>query len=145
LRVSASTPVETTLYVRIPAWATPAPVLSVNGTRVTAGLEPGTFAAIRRTWKEGDRIELELPMPLRLERVDVQHANQQALLRGPLVLLAVAPAQPSFESAALLRAKPAANGSGDCTVTSIDGKEVTMRPFMRIKDESYSAYVQVTG
>ena len=66
----------------------------MNGTRVTAGVEPGAFAAIRRTWKEGDRIELELPMPLRLEPVDVQHPNQQALLRGPLVLLAVADAQP---------------------------------------------------
>jgi uncharacterized protein len=143
MRMSASTPVETTLYVRIPAWATPAPVLSVNGTRVTAGVEPGTFAAIRRTWKEGDRIELELPMPLRVERVDVQHSNQQALLRGPLVLFAVAPAQPSFETAELLRAKPAGNGSGDCTVTSIDGKEVVMRPFMTIKDESYSTYVHV--
>ncbi len=114
ITVSASSPVETTLYVRIPAWATPAPVLSVNGTRVTAGVEPGAFAAIRRTWKEGDRIELELPMPLRLEAVDVQHPHQQALLRGPLVLFAVAPEQPSFEKAELLRAKAAGNGSGDC-------------------------------
>ena len=145
MRMSASTPVETTLYVRIPAWATSAPVLSVNGTRVTAGVEPGTFAAIRRTWKEGDRIELELPMPLRLERVDVQHSNQQALLRGPLVLFAVAPGQPSFEKAELLRAKPAGNGSGDCTVTAIDGTEVVMRPFMTITDESYSTYAQVKG
>jgi DUF1680 family protein len=145
MRMSASTPVETTLYVRIPAWATSAPVLSVNGTRVTAGVEPGTFAAIRRTWKEGDRIELELPMPLRLERVDVQHSNQQALLRGPLVLFAVAPGQPSFEKAELLRAKPAGSGSGDCTVTAIDGTEVVMRPFMTITDESYSTYAQVKG
>jgi DUF1680 family protein len=142
VKVSASTPVEMTLYVRIPAWATPGPVLSVNGTRVTAGVEPGTFAAIRRTWKEGDRIELDLPMPLRLEPVDVQHSNQQALLRGPLVLFAVAAAQPSFEKAELLRAKPAGNGSGDCMVTAVEG-DVVMRPFMRIKEESYSTYVQV--
>jgi uncharacterized protein len=140
---SASAAVETTVHVRIPAWATPAPVLSVNGTRVTAGVEPGTFAAIRRTWKEGDRIELELPMRLRLGPVDVQHSTQQALLRGPLVLFAVAPAQPVFEKAVLLQAKPAGNGSGDCTAASADGKDVVMRPFMTIKDESYSAYVQV--
>jgi hypothetical protein len=144
MKVSASAPVETTVYVRIPAWATPAPVLSVNGTRVTAGVEPGSFAPIRRTWKEGDRIELELPMPLRLEPVDVQHSSQQALLRGPLVLFAVAPSQPTFEKAALLRATPA-SGSGECTATSSDGKPVIMRPFMTIKDESYSTYVQVKG
>jgi hypothetical protein len=128
--------------VRIPGWAIPAPTLSVNGTRVTDGAEPGAFAAIRRTWKDGDRIELELPMPLRLEPVDVQHATQQALLRGPLVLFAVADAQPQFEKAALLRAKPV-GASGDCTATAADGKNVVMRPFMTIKEESYSTYVQV--
>ncbi|HEY7055900.1 MAG TPA: beta-L-arabinofuranosidase domain-containing protein, partial [Vicinamibacterales bacterium] len=142
IKVSASSPVETTLYVRIPGWAIPAPTLSVNGTRVTDGAEPGAFAAIRRTWKDGDRIELELPMPLRLEPVDVQHATQQALLRGPLVLFAVADAQPQFEKAALLRAKPV-GASGDCTATAADGKNVVMRPFMTIKEESYSTYVQV--
>ena len=142
MKVAASAPVETTVYVRIPAWATPAPVLSVNGTRVTTRVEPGTFAPIRRTWKDGDRIELELPLPLRLEPVDVQHADQQALLRGPLVLFAIAPSQPSFEKSALLRAKPAGK-SGDCTATAVDGRDVVMRPFMTIKDESYNTYVQV--
>jgi DUF1680 family protein len=142
IKVSASSPVETTLFVRIPAWATPAPVLSVNGARVTSGVEPGTFTAIRRTWKDGDRIEMEMPMPLRLERVDLQHPNQQALLRGPLVLFAVADAQPEFEAGALLRAK-ATGASGDCTATAADGKEIVMRPFMTIKEESYSTYLQV--
>jgi uncharacterized protein len=143
IMMSASVPVETTVYVRIPAWATRAPVLSINGARVTAGAEPGTFAAIRRTWTDGDRIELELPMPLRLEPVDVQHSNQQALVRGPLVLFAVADTQPSFERTELLRARPAGDNSGDCTVTSAEGKDVVMRPFMTIKEESYSTYLQV--
>jgi DUF1680 family protein len=144
IKVSASSPVETALYVRIPAWTIPPPILSVNGTRVTSGVEPGRFAAIRRTWKDGDRIELDMPLPLRLERVDVQHANQQALLRGPLVLFAVADAQPQFESGALLRAKPA-GASGDCMATSADGKDIVMRPFMNIKEERYSTYVEVQG
>ena len=113
IKVSASSPVETTLYVRIPAWATPAPVLSVNGTRVTQASSPARSRRSAGSWKDGDRIELELPMPIRLEPVDVQHPNQQALLRGPLVLFAVADAQPSFEKAELLRAKAAGNASGD--------------------------------
>jgi hypothetical protein len=142
IKFSASSPMETTVYLRIPAWATPPPILSVNGARVTSGVEPGTFAAIRRTWKDGDRIELELPMSLRLEPVDVQHATQQALLRGPLVLFAVADAQPQFEKAALLRAKPA-GASGDCAATAVDGREIVMRPFMAITEERYSTYLQV--
>ena len=72
-----------------PAWARPNPVLSVNGKRVSDAVDPGTFASIRRTWKDGDRVELELPMPLRLEPVDANHQNMVALMQGPLVLFAV--------------------------------------------------------
>jgi DUF1680 family protein len=65
MQVSGSRPSDYTLYVRIPAWADSNPVLSVNGTRLS-DVRAGTFAAIRRTWNEGDRVELELPMPLRI-------------------------------------------------------------------------------
>jgi hypothetical protein len=58
------------------------------------------------------------------------------------VLFAVADAQPQFEKAALLRAKPA-GASGDCAATAVDGKEIVMRPFMAIKEERYSTYLQV--
>ena len=142
IQVSASQPTEYTLYVRIPAWATPDPVLTVNGKRVTEKAEPGTFAAIKRTWKDGDQVGLELPTPLRLEAVDAEHPTQVALLRGPLVLFAIGDAQPSFEKAELLRAT-APNAQGDSTATSADGKAITMRPFMNIDQESYSTYVQV--
>ena len=64
IQVSGSQAKDYTIYVRIPGWATPNPVLSVNGKRVSDAVQPGTFASIRRTWKDGDRVELELPMPL---------------------------------------------------------------------------------
>ena len=82
-------------------------------------------------------------MPLRLERVDVQHPDQMALLHGPLVLFGVADSQPSFEKAELLRAKPTNNATGDFVAASTNGKPVSMRPYMDIKEESYSTYVQV--
>ena len=117
-------------------------MLSVNGKRIS-DVQAGTFAAVKRTWKDGDQIELELPTPLRLERVDVQHPTQMALLRGPLVLFAVADSQPSFDKAELLRAVEAKNAAGDSLATSSDGKQVSMRPFMSIGEENYSTYVQV--
>lgn len=141
IRVSASVPKEYTIHVRIPEWATPNPVLMVNGKRVSAEAQPGTFASIRNIWKEGDRVELELPMPLRLEQVDANHPNIVALMQGPLVLMAVAESQPTFDRDALLQAKPVNNASGDWTANSTDGSRVTMRPFMSIDKESYSAYV----
>lgn len=141
IEVSGSQSKKYTLYVRIPGWATPDPVLSVNGARVSDPVQPGTFAAIRRTWKEGDRVELELPMPLRLETIDANHPKLVALMQGPLVLFAVADSQPSFDRNTLLQAKPTNNASGDWLADSADGSRVTMRPFMNIDKESYSTYV----
>jgi DUF1680 family protein len=142
MQVSGSRPSDYTLYVRIPAWADSSPVLSVNGTRLS-DVRAGTFAAIRRTWNDGDRVELELPMPLRVEAVDVQHADQVALMRGPLVLFAVAESQPAFGKAALLRAEFMKNAAGDSIATSVEGRQISMRPYMSVKDESYSTYVQL--
>jgi DUF1680 family protein len=141
IQVSASQPKDYTIYVRIPEWAKPDPVLSVNGKRVTDSVQPGTFAAIRQTWKDGDRIELELPMPLRLEPVDANHPNLVALLQGPLVLFAISDAQPTFDRNGLLQAKATNNKSGDWSANSADGSPITMRPFMSIDKESYSTYV----
>jgi len=143
MRVSASEPHEQTIYVRIPAWAKPDPVVMVNGRRVTSSMEPGSFAALHNLWKEGDRIEIELPMPLRLEVVDANHPNLVALIRGPLVLMAIADSQPTFDPQALLRAKSIDNERGDWVASSVSGSDVTMRPFMKIDKESYSAYVQL--
>jgi DUF1680 family protein len=143
LQVSGSRPKDYTLYVRIPAWATPDAILLVNGKRVSGPMEPGAFAALRRTWKDGDRVEIELPMPLRLEPVDLNHPNLVALMHGPLVLFAVADSQPSFDRNALLQAKPANNAAGDWLANSVDGSRVTMRPFMNIDKESYSTYVSL--
>jgi DUF1680 family protein len=141
IQVSGSQPKAYALYVRIPAWAGPNPLLSVNGKRVSQPPQPGTFAAIQRTWKDGDRVEIELPMPLRLEVVDANHPNLVALLHGPLVLFAVADSQPSFDRKALLEAHPTSTSSSDWLATSVDGNPVTMRAFMNIDRESYSAYV----
>jgi len=141
IQVSASPAKEFAIYVRIPGWAGPEPVLSVNGSRISDSVRPGTFAGIRRSWKDGDRIELELPMPLRLETVDANHPNLVALMHGPLVLFAIADAQPSFDRNALLQANPTNRANGEWQATAANGSIVTMRPFMNIDKESYSAYV----
>jgi uncharacterized protein len=60
----------------------------VNGE--TAGIEgrPGTYAALRREWREGDEVTLDLPMPVRRLRAHphvLADTGRVALARGPLV------------------------------------------------------------
>jgi len=144
MRLSVSRPAEFATYIRIPAWASGA-ALAVNGRRVSAASHAGDFTAIRRAWKDGDRIELELPMPLRLEAVDQQHEQLVALVRGPVVLFALADSQPTFLRTELLRARSANNPDGDWLAKATNGTTVIMRPFMNIQDENYSTYVLSTG
>jgi len=61
LRVQPDREAEFAVQVRIPDWAQGA-TLAVNGAVAEMTIEPGTFAQIRRLWRDGDEIALELPM-----------------------------------------------------------------------------------
>jgi hypothetical protein len=78
-------PVTLTLRVRHPAWASGPLVLAVNGEPAPADSRPGSYAAIRRTWRSGDRVEVRLPMGLRAEALPAA-PDRVALLYGPIVL-----------------------------------------------------------
>ena len=80
LTVNPASPVSFPLQLRIPAWAAGAAIL-VNG-QATLAPSPGSFARIDRTWKQGDRVELALPMTPRVSR---WFNNSIAIERGPLV------------------------------------------------------------
>jgi hypothetical protein len=86
--VTSARPATLTMNFRIPAWAQGASV-SVNGTRQKALAVPGQFAAVRREWKTGDRVDLDLPLRMRLESIDDRHTDTVAHMRGALVLMAV--------------------------------------------------------
>jgi uncharacterized protein len=86
--VTASRPTEFAVNLRIPLWATGA-AIAVNGKRLTRPIIPGQFAEIRREWKSGDRVDLDLPLKNRLEPFSHRHPDTAAVLCGPLVLFAV--------------------------------------------------------
>src|SRR5882757_4811320 len=73
LQLTMSRPERFTIALRIPAWAGRQTAIAINGRRVDVPLAPGTWAEIDCTWKDGDRIELALDMPLRLAPLDDRH------------------------------------------------------------------------
>jgi len=138
--IAVSKTAEFAIHLRIPAWAEGASI-SVNGKIVTPSAVPGEFAAIRRQWKNGDRIELGLPMRLRLEAIDAQHPRTVALLCGPLVLFAITDDPPVVTARELLAAKKSGKQSWQ---VSLAGGPMTMLPFTAIEDQQYSTYLIVT-
>ncbi|MCX8157373.1 MAG: glycoside hydrolase family 127 protein [Verrucomicrobiae bacterium] len=83
-------PAEFTLYLRHPAWvADGALAVRVNGQPVSVASRPSSYAALRRQWRDGDRVEVELPMRTTVERLP-DGSDWVALLHGPIVLAAPA-------------------------------------------------------
>ncbi len=107
-----------------------------------SGPEPGEFAKVERTWKNGDRIEVEFDMPTVLEAVDPQHPNLMAAVHGPLALFAVGEIPAPVRRQELLAVRQIASGSTDWQVKTESGA-VTMRPFSAIHDEHYRLYLNV--
>src|SRR6185437_12699921 len=93
------------LRLRIPAWAGPKTALSLNGKHIEIDLAPGRFASVRRTWRNGDRIALELDIPLHVEAVDPRQPNFLALKYGSLALFALTPPDAAVTRAQLLSAR----------------------------------------
>jgi DUF1680 family protein len=137
--VKTSKRADFTLSFRIPAWADGASI-SLNGRREKALRAPGNFAAIRRQWKTGDRIELDLPMTTRIEPVDPQHPQTAALLFGPLVLFAIADNPPALARADLLAAKRIDRRTWQVQAS---GSAMAMVPFTDIGEEQYSTYLHI--
>lgn len=142
--VKSSSPTELALHFRIPAWAEGAS-LFVNGIRQKDLAVPGTFAAVRRKWKTGDRVELELPMKLRLETFDSVHTDTVALMRGPIVLMAVKQRQdsplPRLAREQLLSAQQLSGRQWQ--VISEQGP-LNLLPFTSLGDLPYTTYLKVS-
>ena len=100
---------EFTLWLRIPSWCNkqfvPGELYSyadntaqqatalINGEKVNSDILDG-YMPIKRKWKTGDQVELNLPMPVRYsvadERVEAD-INRICITRGPLVYCAEQP------------------------------------------------------
>lgn len=83
-------PATFTLSLRVPSWCEDAK-LSLNGQSVDAGEKPGGYVHIEREWRDGDRLELDLPMQVRALRAHPAvkaDLGRVALARGPLIYCA---------------------------------------------------------
>src|SRR5580704_1860025 len=137
IAVKTSRSAEFAVNLRIPQWAEGASI-AVNGKRKVASA--GGFASLKRKWKNGDRIQLELPLRTRLEAIDAQHPETVALLAGPLVLFAVTDAEPALTRTQLLAAKKTGAQSWEVTTAS---QPMKMLPFTAIGEQQYSTYLRV--
>ena len=142
IAISTDKPASFPINLRIPAWAGPKTVIAINGKRTESRSTPGQFAQVNRTWKNGDRIEIEFDVPTVLEAVDSQHPDLMAAVHGPLALFAVGPIPATVGRQELLAATQVASGSTDWQAKTAAGNLI-LRPFTAISDEHYRLYLKV--
>ncbi len=89
LVVATDTPRAFRVFVRHPSWVAAGKFsVRINGQRVdNLHNKPGSYVALERTWRDGDTIEVELPMHTTLERLP-DGSDYAAILHGPIVLAA---------------------------------------------------------
>jgi DUF1680 family protein len=145
LRLEIPSPSEFTVFVRVPGWLKSPAVITVNDKPAAVAAAPGTFAAIRRRWQHNDTIQVTLPFTFRPEAIDEQHRDTVALMRGPLMLVALDPK---------LEIPRSAMGSPDGLKPSSFAKQsfelqqgqrqVRFVPFYTVGEETYTTYFTAT-
>ena len=165
VRTADRKPVRFALRLRRPYWC--------PGMRTSIKGEPGKdgYVAIDREWRDGDSLELELPMSLRLEALPHSDGKFAAFMYGPMVLVGVNPAKAGEKDLAKERwdnhlaspggteenAKTIVSDGGDATARVVREKgalrwrtngllkpdDLTLMPFHQVYEEHYTVYFPV--
>jgi uncharacterized protein len=130
--------------LRIPAWAGPGTAVTVNDKAWPEPVHPGTFLELRREWRNGDRIALQLERSLRLESVDEQHPDLVAVMAGPLALFALGERFLPFTRRDLLAIRQLAPASTDWRARTADGTQA-FKPYYALGFETTRLYQPVSA
>lgn len=122
---SLNKPLKKEFRLRIPDWCKKYTV-SVNGDTVANTQTEKGYLVINRKWKSGDKIKLELDMPIEVVQADPrvkENIGKRAIQRGPLVYCVEETDNPSFDESTLsstTKFKEVFNPSELNGVTTID-------------------------
>jgi DUF1680 family protein len=162
-------PLRFALRLRHPGWAQRALEIRVDGAVQTVESRPGSYATIEREWRDGDVVDVRVPMSLRFEAMP-DDPSIGAFLYGPVVLAAdlgptgldaarrYGPMGPEFhggegaEVPVLVAPSPAdalarVRQAGEPLAFRTEGigrpRDLDLRPFYRLADRRYAVYLPV--
>ena len=164
LTIKTGAPVKMPLHARVPYWAMQGATVSINGKKQEVAAKPSSYLTLDRTWNDGDKIEVAMPMSLHLAPLPDEPTTQAAMY-GPLVLAGRLGSRglmedhiygPSGPDEARAIPVPALIGSGDTPdwVEQVKGqalafqtagqkKTIEMAPLYQNYDERYTVYWKV--
>jgi DUF1680 family protein len=167
LVISTSGPVEMPIHLRIPYWVGSDASVKINGKTLDVTPSPASYLTIARTWNDGDRVELEVPMHLHVETMPDERTSQ-AVLYGPLVLagklgsegltkeMIIGPMGPEVDKHPMQVPQLRASKAGPESLlkrtasqelefrTNGQATDLTFVPFNKLSVERYSVYWTIT-
>ena len=154
LQLKSPIPTQMKIRIRIPEWAKQSVWLEVNDKRFMKG-KPGKYVSLDRTWKDGDRIILNLPMTWRIEKymgeTRIEGATRYAFFYGPMLMALKGPMMPDVlqaenEPSVKLAMPPEAflrkiKPTGNLCTFSIDGlPEYSLCPYFSLQEGSFTCF-----
>jgi DUF1680 family protein len=172
LRVNTTRPQRMPLRIRVPYWAAGGSA-SLNGKPLDGFASPGSYFVLDRTWRDGDCIDVTLPMKLHVVPMP-DDPTLQAVMYGPLVLagrlgtagltkdnLRAEPTRPrtvpEYKSEPVAAPDIVAHTSDPASwLRPVPGRNlefqtvgqaaaITLVPLNRVFDERYAVYWKVVG
>jgi DUF1680 family protein len=172
LVVRTAKPAPMRLRVRVPSWTAAGAVARLNGRPLEGFAAPGGYFVLDRTWRDGDKLEVSLPMSLHLAAMP-DDPSLEAVMYGPLVLagrlgtegltpevLRAEPTKPRTIPEYKRDGLPAifftsAGPNPEAWIRKADGgglefrtvgqaRDVDLVPLYRVLDERYAVYWRVT-
>jgi DUF1680 family protein len=157
LVVHAAKPVKLAVKIRMPGWLADRAEVRINGQAAEADARPGAYVTLSREWKEGDEIEVKMPMRLHVWAMP-DDPNMVALMYGPVVLAGLLDAQAAdkpLHGDDMVEARP---GEGDPAyyfvadspedvswLRPVEGQRLTFRTVGQPLDMAFVPFYRVIG
>ena len=158
LKLALKSSKEFVVALRRPLWAGDGFSIKVNGRDVRVSAKPGSYVELKRRWRNGDTINLNLRKALRLEPVP-DNQRVASVLWGPLVLASDIGPEPDRGTAwqppqipllvAAERAlpdwlKPVTGKPGHFRSDGVGrDRDVELMPFYKLQRRTYSVYLDL--
>jgi uncharacterized protein len=131
------------IRVRVPGWATRGFFVKINGRDQADEAVPGTYLTLRRTWNDGDTIELRMPFYFCLDPI-MDQPNIASIFYGPVLLAAQESGPRSAWRPVTLDAEDIGKSiTGDPATLRFRTNGVDLKPFYETYGR-HSVYLDVT-
>lgn len=88
LTVNCSGAVNMPIYFRYPGWAKKGLAIEINSEKFNYQNSPGSYIQIERTWQDGDKIDIQIPMSLSIDKAP-DNEQRIAFFYGPVLLAGI--------------------------------------------------------